>query len=174
MEDHQMTAKEFQALVRELEATPQIIQQLADELSAGDASWKPSEEEWSVLEYVCHLKDIEQEGYTVRIAKLLNETQPHLTDIDGDQLALTRSYNSQDFETALRAFALARQQNVEAIRDVPLDRLQALSGTFENVGPVTLGKILLMMREHDEGHVQDVRGLHRRLSRKRATLTAAS
>jgi hypothetical protein len=174
MEENQMTLEEFQSLINELEATPRVIQQLADELNEGDARWKPTVEEWSVLEHVCHLKDIEQEGYTVRIRKLLHETQPYLTDIDGAQLALTRNYNSQDFDTALRAFALARQQNVLAIRDVPLDRLEALSGTFENVGQITLGKLLLMMREHDQGHLEDIHSLRERLRRMHAPLKAAS
>ena len=173
MEENQMTLEEFQGLVNELEATPLMIQRLADDLAEGDVRWKPTVEEWSVVEHVCHLKDIEQEGYTVRIRKLLHETQPYLEDIDGAQLALTRSYNTQDFETALRAFTDARQRNVESIRDLPLEQLNR-SGMFETVGPVTLGKLLLMMREHDQGHVEDIRSLRERLGRMHAPLKAAS
>jgi hypothetical protein len=173
MEEDQMTLEEFQGLVRELGETPRSLQQLADGLGDNDSRWKPSDEEWSVLEHVCHLRDIEQEGYTVRIRKLRHESEPFLADLDGAQLAATRSYNSQDFETALRDFADARQQNVESIKEIPLESLSR-SGMFENVGTVTLAKLLLMMREHDEGHLEDMRSLSERLRRRRAQFTAAS
>jgi hypothetical protein len=173
MEDNQMTREEFRNLVRNLEETPRIIQQLIDDLKGGDRTWKPSEEEWSALEHVCHLKDIEREGYAVRIEKLLHETQPFLADIDGDRLAAERSYNSQDFETVLHAFTHARQENVRMIEDVTLDQL-ARSGMFENVGTVTLGRLLLMMREHDQGHLQDISRLHEQLKERRAPSPAAN
>lgn len=173
MQQNEMTREEFQGLVRELAETPRNVRQLAVDLTDGDWRWKPTEEEWSVLEHLCHLKDIEQEGYAVRIEKLKHETEPFLADIDGDKLAQTRSYNSQDFDQALRDFTLARQQNVDSIKDLPLKWLNR-SGTFENVGTVTLGKLLLMMREHDEGHLHDIRSLCERLRRSGAPLAAAN
>ena len=173
MGDNQMTQQEFQALIKALEETPQLVQQLADELADDDRTWKPSAKEWSVLENVCHLRDIEREGYTLRIEKLLHETQPFLTDIDGDKLAEEGSYNSQDFHQALRAFARARQQNVLVIKDLPLDQLKR-SGMFENFGTVTLGRLLLMMREHDESHLKDVSSLHEQIRREHAQLSATS
>lgn len=173
MEGNQMTSEEYQSLVETLEATPGIIQRLADDLMDGDATWKPSEREWSVLENVCHLNDIEQEGYTVRIEKLLNETQPFLANIDGDKLAEERSYNSQDFSQVLSAFARGRQRNVQTITDLAPDRLNR-SGRFENVGTITLGRLLLMMREHDQSHLKDLGSLHQQLRRKRAGMSATS
>jgi DinB superfamily len=166
MEENQMTLEEFQSLVEALEETPRIIQQLTGDLEDGERRWKPSPEEWSVLEHICHLRDIEQEGYAARIEKLLRETQPFLADIDGDKLAAERSYNSQDFIAALHAFLSARAENAEAIKDLTLDQLNR-SGMFENTGTVTLGGLLLMMREHDRGHLHDISRLHERL-RKRA------
>lgn len=172
MEENQMTLEEFQSLVEALEETPLIIQRLADQLGGDHWTWKPSQEAWSALEHVCHLKDIEQEGYAVRIEKLLNETQPFLPDIDGGKLAAERSYNSQNFDIALRAFALARQQNTQAIKDLTLDQLNR-SGIFENAGTITLGRLLLMMREHDLGHLQDISNLREQSRRNHAPLSAA-
>ena len=168
-----MTPEEYQSLAETLEATPRIIQQLADDLADGEAMWKPTEKEWSVLENVCHLKDIEQEGYTLRIEKLLRETQPFLADIDGDKLAEERSYHSQDFHQVLRAFARARQRNVQVIKDLTPDQLNR-SGMFESVGTVTLGRLLLMMREHDESHLKDLSSLHVQIRRARPQLSATS
>ena len=173
MEEVQMTPEEYQSLVETLEATPRVIQRLADDLADGDATWKPSAREWSVLENVCHLNDIEQEGYTLRIEKLLHETQPFLADINGTRLAEERSYQSQDFRQVLHAFARARQQNVQTMKDLALDQLNR-SGMFENFGAVTLGRLLLMMREHDEGHLKDLTSLHEQIRRDRPQLSATS
>lgn len=172
MEENQMTQEEFQELVGQLAGTPRVVRQLIGDLKEDDARWKPGNEEWSVLEHLCHLKDIEQEGYAVRIEKLIHETEPYLADIDGDRLAVERSYNSLDLEQALHLFTLARQQNVEAIKVLPLEALNQ-SGTLETVGPVTLGRLLLMMREHDEGHLQDIGALRERLRIRHTSLTAA-
>jgi hypothetical protein len=174
MKDNQLTRQEFESLVEALEGTPRSIRQLADDLAEVDARWKPSGKEWSMLELVCHLNDIEQEGYTVRIEKLLHETRPFLADIDGDRLAEERNYNGQGFETTLRAFTRAREANVRVIKALSPDQLNR-SGVFENVGPVTLATLLQMMREHDKGHLQDLSSLRDRLieRRKSAPLSAA-
>lgn len=172
MEENQMTLEEFQSLVGTLEETPDIIQQSGSGLADGDAAWKPSEEAWSLLENVCHLGDLEKEGYAVRIEKLLHEREPFLPDFDGGKLAAERSYNSRNFERALRAFALARRSNVEMIKGLTLDQLNR-SGTLENAGTITLGRLLLMMREHDEGHLQDIGSLREQLRRARAPLSAS-
>src|ERR1044072_2423046 len=91
MEENQMTREEFQVLVSELAETPRVVRQLAGELKDDDLRWKPTDEEWSVLEHLCHLKDIEQEGYALRIEKLIHQTEPYLADIDGGRLATERS-----------------------------------------------------------------------------------
>jgi hypothetical protein len=173
MEENQMTLEEFQSLVETLEETPRIIRQLTDDLEDNERRWKPSPEGWSALEQVCHLRDIEQEGYAARIEKLLHEAQPFLSDIDGDKLAAERSYITQDFTAALRAFARARAENAEAIKDLTLDQLNR-SGIFENVGAVTLGRLLLMMREHDRGHLHDISRLHEQLRKGAAGLSVAN
>lgn len=150
-----MNQQEFQELTRLLADTPEKVRQLTSDLATHDLYWKPSEKQWSIVEHVCHLNDIEQEGYTVRIKRLLNEDQPFLHDIDGDKLAEERNYNSQNFAAALSTFTRARKENVRTIKNLPLDQLDR-SGTFEHVGAITLGKLLMLMREHDRGHLQSI------------------
>src|ERR1044072_1311557 len=91
MEKNQMNREEFQGMVRVFAESPRVVRQLAGELKDDDLRWKPTDEEWSVLEHLCHLKDIEQEGYALRIKKLIHETEPYLADIDGGRLATERS-----------------------------------------------------------------------------------
>jgi hypothetical protein len=76
-----------------------------------------------------------------------------LPDFDGGRVAVERDYNRQDIQGALEAFALARTKNVNILRELAPERLTR-EGVLEGVGRVSLKALLLMMREHDEGHLQ--------------------
>src|SRR4051812_16651336 len=107
--------QEFKNLLSFLAETPRVVRQWSRELTLEELKRKPAEREDSLLENVCHLRDIEQEGYTVRIVRLLNEDEPMLPDIDGAKLAQGRNYNGQDFETRLEEFARLREQNINVL-----------------------------------------------------------
>jgi acetylornithine deacetylase/succinyl-diaminopimelate desuccinylase-like protein len=120
-----------------------------------DAKTKPSPGDWGIVENVCHLRDIEAEGYAVRIEQLLREDDPLLRDLDGERLAIDRRYSEQDAGDALLAFADARAKSIALLRDAD-ESAFARAGRFENVGPVTLGQLVSKMREHDAGHLRDI------------------
>jgi hypothetical protein len=158
VDNHEMTREEFQALVLSLEETPQRVGRLVDGLGEGEKVWKPGTDEFSATENVCHLRDIEEEGYGVRIRRLLEETEPMLADLDGGRLASERDYNSQNMLDALERFRLARSRNLDALRSLAPGALER-AGTFEGAGVITLGQLLLMMRGHDEGHIKELENL---------------
>lgn len=158
MNDHRMSREEFQALVLSLEETPRQVHQLVESLGEGERRWKPGPDEFSATESVCHLRDIEEEGYSVRIRRLLEESEPSLSDLDGARLARERDYNNQNMLDALNRFTDARSGNVAAVRDLSPDRLNH-GGIFEGFGPVTIGQLLCMMRDHDEGHIKELKNL---------------
>jgi hypothetical protein len=54
--------------------------------------WKPSPEVFSVVEHLCHLRDLEAEGYQLRIRRLVEEDLPTLDEIDGSAWAAERGY----------------------------------------------------------------------------------
>ncbi|MBA3321588.1 MAG: DinB family protein [Pyrinomonadaceae bacterium] len=160
--------EELSKLVPFLKATPEIVRQLTDGLLPAELTWKFSANEFSVVEHLCHLRDLEREGYAARIEKLLAEVDPFLPDFDGDQVASERDYNRQDAAGALRDFALARQANVTLLEQSSPAQLSR-GGMFEGVGTITLGGLPHMMREHDEAHRAELRELRGRLLEQRAT-----
>ncbi|HYJ46702.1 MAG TPA: DinB family protein [Pyrinomonadaceae bacterium] len=159
--------REFRALLGFIAETPQIVRELARGLAPDELKRKPSASEFSFQENVCHLRDIEREGYTVRIEKLLREHEPVLPDIDGAQLARERDYNGQDFEAGLEEFASLREKNVAALKGLSPESLSR-AGTFEGAGRVTLKRLARMMREHDEAHRAELKGLGEWLMRSKA------
>jgi hypothetical protein len=144
---------DIQNLFNFLEQTPEIIGKQIALLSESEIRRRKADGSFSPVEDVCHLRDLEVEGYAVRINRILNEGEPVLADFEGGRIAAERDYNSQDTREALEAFALARKQNLDRLRALPSEQL-AREGILEGVGRVSLRKLLSLMREHDEGHLQ--------------------
>jgi hypothetical protein len=156
------TLTEFDGLIAYLSETPAAIGRMIVGLADEDRRWKPTGAEFSLLENVCHLLDIEREGYAVRIERLLEEDGPTLADLDGSRLARERDYNNQNMEEALEEFARARDGNVRVAEGLSAAQLER-PGTLETVGPITLGGLFSMMRAHDEAHRREIEELRWRL-----------
>lgn len=146
---------EITHLIQQLENTPEQVRTLVTGLSAEQQVSKEGDE-FSILESVCHLRDVEAEGYAVRIRRILDEDNPALADIDGSRLAIEREYQRQDLDQAVQSFISAREQNVSRLKSASSADLSR-TGKLEGVGQVTLKRLLEMMIEHDEGHVDDLR-----------------
>jgi DinB superfamily len=165
-EERRITDSDFAALLDLLGETPNKLARLTDGLSVADLRWKNSADEFSALENFCHLRDLELDGYTRRIKRILNEMDPLLADFDGARVAAEGNYNNQQPEVALETFQTARRKNVELLRQLTEQQLER-GGTLEAVGKITLRQLAAMMREHDEGHIEDLRVLLQRLERRR-------
>jgi hypothetical protein len=155
---------EFQTLLDFLYATPTKLAELTAGLSAAELRLKGSDGEFSALESICHLQDLELQGYRSRIKRILDETDPPLADFDGARVAAESNYHIQQVEAALQSFASTRRENVETLRSLTEEQLRR-EGTLTGVGRITLKQLAEMMREHDEGHLEDLRVLRQRLER---------
>jgi len=166
-EERTADGADIAALLEFLHETPSKLAKLTDGLSLAELHLKPSEGEFSALENVCHLRDLELQGYRPRISCLLDETDPALADFDGARVAAESNYNSQQPDVALQTFEMARRENVQRLRGLTEEQL-GREGILEGVGRITLRRLAEMMREHDEGHIEDVRVLRQRLERQHA------
>lgn len=138
-----------------LAGMPAALEQRLQGLTDAQLRFKPGAESFSVLESVCHLRDIEVEGYARRLGLLLREEDPVLPDLDGSALARERGYNEQPLQPALEAFLSMRRRCLAILADVTPKEL-ARRGHFENVGEVTLGRLLELWVEHDQGHMREL------------------
>ncbi len=147
-----MTPGELESAAWRLQQFPSILRRRVAGLSEDVLRSKRSEAEFSVAENICHLRDIEREGYSMRLRRLLDEEQPRLPDIDGARLARERSYNSQPVPTALEEFAAERMGNVGLILGLQSEQLRR-GGFLETVGDITVERLLRIMEEHDREHL---------------------
>jgi hypothetical protein len=155
-----MNAGELAGALSALAATPDRIGSLTAGLPRGAEARKPSPDAFSLLENVWHLRDLEVEGYLVRIRRLLSETAPHMADFEGGRLARERRYNERDLGDGLDGFRAARIASVAALRSAGADALSS-PGTLEGVGPITLGELVGKMLAHDREHIEEMERLRR-------------
>ncbi|MGH9931926.1 MAG: DinB family protein [Pyrinomonadaceae bacterium] len=157
---------DFRTLLDFLNETPIKLANFTGGLSDTEFRLQNSPDEFSALENICHLRDLELQGYTPRIKRILAEANPALADFDGARVAAESSYNNEQPGVALQAFQTARRENVELLRTLTEEQLER-EGTLAGVGSITLRRLAEMMREHDEGHLEDLRVLLQRLKRNR-------
>lgn len=167
-EEQNTDGADFATLLDFLNKTPNELARLTDGLSVDEFRWKTSESEFSALENLCHLRDLELQGYTPRINRILKEGDPALADFDGARVAAESNYNDEQSELALQTFQTARRENVQTLKTLTAEQLER-RGTLEGVGNITLKRLAEMMREHDEGHIEDLRVLRQRLETRQST-----
>src|SRR6185369_16984365 len=95
-----MREEERRKLLDVLHETPTRLGQLLDGVTPELARWTPAPGKWSIVQILCHLRDMERDAYLARYRRILTEDNPQLPDIDGDALALESDYQSQDFFAA--------------------------------------------------------------------------
>ena len=111
--------------------------------------------EFSPIEQVWHLADLEREGFGERIRRLQAEHEPQLPDFEGDRIARERAYRTLSFAEGLLAFEAARTANIEALRTVAPDAWNR-RGTQEGLGTVSLCDMPELMHQHDEAHRTEI------------------
>lgn len=158
---------ELEVAIGFLRDTPALLGKIADGLSSEELRYRSSPGEFSILEHACHLKDIEQEGYLVRLARLLAEVAPSLADIDGDRLRHERRYNEQKFEAVLPGFRRARMMSLELISGLSPEQTER-SGEVEGVGRVSVKDLIGIMADHDASHCEELAALREEVIRNRA------
>jgi hypothetical protein len=118
----------------------------------------PLGDEFCVVEHVCHLRDLERDGFTPRIRSVIDEDDPLLFDFDGAGVAAASDYRSENALDALNAFLEARRQNAEVAR-ITAEPDFARAGHYEGRPPITLDAIVAGMLDHDRDHLDRLRAM---------------
>jgi len=145
-----------EALAR-LAEMPSVLHDALAGASPGELKLKPDERSFCLVEQACHLRDLECEGYAIRLQRMLEEAQPALAGFEGDVVARERRYMAQDAHEAAAAFATARGavlRRAQALTPAEMARTGVLMGRVINVCD-----LLAMMVDHDRGHRDEIAGL---------------
>ncbi len=144
----------------QLADTPRRLRELASQFDESRIRTRAADGTFSVLEHACHLRDIEELAFAVRIRRIEAEERPELADVDGDKLAEEGDYHgTQQLGPALDRFAELRAANVAQLEAADLTR----EGILEGAGLITLAELARRMHGHDRGHLDELEKLRAEL-----------
>jgi hypothetical protein len=147
-----------------LETFPQALEQHYAAFPARFVHWAPASwdgvpsEAFTAIEQICHVRDIEIEGYQVRFKRTLAEPSPLLASIDSEAVAKQRDYGRADAAQVFAEFRAARTQTLELLRGLDEAQLQR-PAQFEGYGPVTLRGLVHYLCSHDQQHLSGLQWL---------------
>jgi hypothetical protein len=123
------------------------------------ASWEgvPSEP-FTAIEQICHVRDIEIDGYQLRFQRTLDEVNPLLASIDSEVLASERGYAIASPGEVFAAFRAARAKTIELLSGLNQEQFKR-SAKFEGYGPVTLRGLVYYLCSHDQQHLAGLQWL---------------
>jgi hypothetical protein len=136
------------------------------------ANWQPQSwegipsEPFTPVGQLCHVRDIEIDGYSVRLQRIVHESHPLLASIDGEALARERSYATARAADALGAFRAARAQTMALLAGVTPEQF-ARTAVLEGYGRVTLRSLLHYLCSHDQQHLAGLQWLLGKLAAAR-------
>ena len=145
-------------IIESLACMPQKFEQAFRHVPARYLRWVPESwdgipgERFCAADQACHVRDIEIDGYQVRVRRMLQEIAPDLESFDSYALARDRRYENLDAEEALSAFKSARAHTIEVLRTVSTEQLQRRA-TFGEYGQITLLGLIHFLCSHDQQHL---------------------
>jgi hypothetical protein len=155
-----------------LEAFPRELEKHYAAFPAEFVHWTPPSwdgvpsEPFTAIEQVCHVRDIEVEGYQVRIQRTLTEDSPLLPAIDSETVAQQRAYGRADVTRVFAEFRAARAATLTTIRALD-ERQLARPAVFEGYGPVSLRGLVHYLCSHDQQHLAGLQWLLGKLTVRR-------
>lgn len=154
--------EDFGAMVATLAAMPSKVRDIVMLIPREAWTHRSASGGFSLLEHVCHLRDIDADGYSLRVERMLTEEQPNLPDIDGDVLATQRDYQSQNLEEALSSFTATRWQTVARLAKLTPDE-RGRTGLMDAAKEITIEELAGTMLAHDSAHMDELADLCREL-----------
>ena len=129
-------------------------------LSRPTIDWRarPAEGEWSLVEIVCHLRDVEREVHQARFRAIIEQDNVFLPGVSADEWAPRRGYWQQDGPAALADFLVARDETVRLLAPLPAEMWQR-QGRHAFLGGTTMHELLSLMTRHDQIHWEQIKKL---------------
>lgn len=145
--------------IPEILAVMQAVPAALDTLirQSPDILWQesPDPNEWNLTEIACHLRDVDQEVHTARLAEIIEKDKPHITAVDADQWAEERQYRQQDGQAAFDQYLQSRKKLLQTIGSAPADVFEK-EVRHTIFGPTDLKEILRIAALHDKLHLRQL------------------
>src|SRR5512141_1914785 len=120
-------------LIDALNAIPETLKGLLSRVTVEEArSAKGGDENWSVVEVICHLRDAEEISLG-RVKAIRDQDCPKIASYDQEALARERNSSAADPYAALETFAGFREQHTAVLAALSAEQWARI-GKFEAFG----------------------------------------
>lgn len=140
--------------IARLEADAQAIAALVGATSDAQARWKPTPEDWSILEVVCHLADEEREDFRARMDTILHRPGESAPPIDPEGWVTERWYNQRDLAGTVADFRAERARSIAWLESLAAPDWDSSYDT--RFGPLRAGDLLASWVAHDLLHIRQL------------------
>jgi hypothetical protein len=144
---------------RRLRQSAAAIVALAEGVTPEQARWKPTPEEWSLLEVICHLHDEEREDFRQRLDLTLHHPETDWPPINPQGWVTERAYNQSDLPAMAGAFLQERDRSLTWLEDLSHPDWSA-ARTHPVAGKITASDVLGAWVAHDYLHLRQLNELH--------------
>jgi hypothetical protein len=150
--------------IHALEAFPQQLEAHYAAIPAEFKHWAPPSwegvpsEPLTAIEQVCHVRDIEVDGYHVRFQRTLSESNPTLESIDTEALASARAYGESNADAVFAVFREARAKTIALLSGLKPEQFNR-TAVFEGYGPLSLLSLVHYLCSHDQQHLAGLQWL---------------
>ncbi len=149
----------FNLCLTRLSSSAETIASLARNVSDAQARWKPSPDEWSILEVICHLYDEEREDFRQRVDFTLHKPGEAWPPIDPAGWVTARGYNQREFASSLDSFLRERQESLKWLKSLT-NPDWSIAREHPVAGRMTAGDVLGAWAAHDHLHIRQLNQLH--------------
>jgi hypothetical protein len=143
----------FVAHIEQLRAFPAQLQAVVASLNDMQLRFKPANE-WSVIENIGHLIDID-ELYVGRVDRILAEERPAFPRFEPDPIVAAKGYQQMNGHDVLQQFITTRQATIDGLSTIEPDELDR-AGMHAVYGEMTLRRLVEQLANHDQKHLVQI------------------
>lgn len=149
--------KKRREILLKLEELPKLLTSLLHGVSDEVLRRKPAPEKWSMLEILCHLRDVDQ-FFLERYSKVANHDRPTLRVFNQDELAALLKYNEDNPASVLRELRALREEAVALLYALAHQSWQRF-GVHPTRGEFSIAAAADHHLNHDANHLNQIRAL---------------
>jgi hypothetical protein len=138
-----------------LKSTPETLAGLLSNVTDEQArAAKGGDENWSVVEVMCHLRDAEEISLQRTLA-MRDQSEPAIIGYDQEALARERDYRSADLQSALADFTKFRKQHLDVLAALSPSQWNR-AGQHNEIGRITIFEMCVHKAAHDAVHCAQI------------------
>jgi hypothetical protein len=153
-----MTEAEFKKHLDAAEKSPKEIAAAVSGLPERVLHYKPSQEQWCVLEVLGHLADIEI-VYGYRLRQMLADAKPVIAPLDQDAWARNLNYLNSPASELVAFYGLGRHHNLRLLRSLKASDFSKSAFHPEMQKDMSVADLVERMGGHGAGHLQQIERL---------------